>query len=172
MQALNVQDADAFDLVFGCVSKAQRALVLAGAGISTSSGVPRPDILLYGEAHPQAEVIAECVEGERGFKPDLLVIAGTSLNSTNSRYWHTALAGWAEEVHKRDGALVIYMNDTPPPTACQRFIDLHLTGNLEAWSQKVVSRVSELLHQLFNVAYPAKQWVDSDPRCWPDLPVG
>ncbi|KAG9099438.1 hypothetical protein FRC06_005280 [Ceratobasidium sp. 370] len=124
------------------------------AGRTIVIGFQRPDILLYGEPHPHAEAVAQCVEREGVFKPDLLIISGTSLNSTNSSYWHTALAKWAKEIHKSDGALVIYMGDTPPPAVCQRFIDFHLTGNLEGWSQKIVS-----------------QWAHSNPGCRPDLPV-
>jgi NAD-dependent histone deacetylase SIR2 len=71
-------------------------------------GFLRPNIVLYGEDHPHAEVITTGLNTDLKSKPDMLLIMGTSLKVHGVKQLvRTA----AQAVHAR-GGLVVLINDT------------------------------------------------------------
>lgn len=91
-----------------CVMKYQERLYL-GKRITGNMGILRPNIVLYGENHPHAEVLATGLNKDISLKPDLLLIMGTSLKVEGVKKLVKLLAS---SVHRKGGK-VIFVNKTP-----------------------------------------------------------
>lgn len=72
-------------------------------------GMLRPNIVLYGENHPQAEILAQGLSADVRARPDLLIIMGTSLKVDGVKKLVRLLAA---SVHQRGGK-VVFVNKTP-----------------------------------------------------------
>lgn len=104
----------------------------------------RTDILLYGEEHPHAETVAGCFKADALSSPDMLLVMGTSLTSTESGNLVQTVARLAQAVHQQAQGKVIYMNNTPPPEQLVKQFDIHLSGDIEDWSRSILAQVSFL----------------------------
>ncbi|KAJ2512790.1 NAD-dependent deacetylase hst3 [Coemansia sp. RSA 1939] len=102
---------------------------------SVASGVLRPDIVLYNEAHPQGELIGELSEYDLKRRPDLLIVIGTSLKIPGikrmiremSRCVHSCSAR-----AKRAGAgKTIFINKDEPPRGWDDVFDYHIAGDAD-----------------------------------------
>jgi NAD-dependent SIR2 family protein deacetylase len=71
----------------------------------------RPDIVLYGEEHPGANMISPLVTHDLGLGPDVLLIMGTSLKVHGLKIM---VKEFAKAVHTKGGK-VIFVNRTKPP---------------------------------------------------------
>ncbi|WVR07409.1 hypothetical protein IAU60_004450 [Kwoniella sp. DSM 27419] len=128
---------------------------------SRRSGYLRPSVVLYGEEHPQGELIGQMVEKDLK-SADCLLVAGTSLSIPGvkrivkemSKAIHARGAGKSAKARGMDGAggLVLYLNDESPNKGAewkgvfdawvqgdiQRFIEDHLTNDdplaVSAWT--------------------------------------
>lgn len=102
----------------------------------------RTDVLLYGEEHPHAEAVAGCFTANALLSPDLLLVMGTSLTSTESGNLVQAVTRLARAVHKQAQGKVIYINNTSPPEQLVKQFDIHLSGDIEHWSRFILEQVS------------------------------
>lgn len=73
-------------------------------------GIWRPNVVLYGETHPQAPKIAQLMQKDTDACPDIVIVAGTSLAITNITAFIESLA---RKVRDRDGGIVVCVNKTP-----------------------------------------------------------
>lgn len=91
-----------------CHSKYQERLYL-GKRLTGNIGILRPAIVLYGENHPQAEILAQGLNCDVRARPDMLIIMGTSLRVDGVKKLVKSLAS---AVHEKGGK-VIFVNKTP-----------------------------------------------------------
>lgn len=91
-----------------CLDKYQERLYL-GKRLTGNIGMLRPDIVLYGEHHPQSELILQGLNLDLRLKPDLLLIMGTSLKVDGVKKLVKSLS---HSIHQRGGK-VIFVNKTP-----------------------------------------------------------
>ncbi|OMJ20227.1 NAD-dependent protein deacetylase hst4 [Smittium culicis] len=81
-------------------------------------GLLRPDVVLYNEQHPQAEVIGLFSEFDLRRKPDLLIVIGTSLKIPGVKRLAKEISKTVESSsefsHKNGTAKSIYINCGPP----------------------------------------------------------
>lgn len=91
-----------------CYLKYQERLYL-GKRLTGNIGMLRPNIVLYGENHPQSEILANGLNKDVNLKPDLFIIMGTSLKVDGIKRLVKTLA---QSVHNRGGT-VLFVNKTP-----------------------------------------------------------
>ncbi|KAK7206895.1 DHS-like NAD/FAD-binding domain-containing protein [Myxozyma melibiosi] len=100
-------------------------------------GVLRPNIVLYGEEHPDGENIGRCIESDLKARPDMLIIAGTSLKVIGIK---KLVRSAAKAVHER-GGVVVYVNRTlPAARSWKGQIDYHIDSDCDEWVEDLHRR--------------------------------
>ncbi|RPA71254.1 DHS-like NAD/FAD-binding domain-containing protein, partial [Ascobolus immersus RN42] len=90
---------------------------------TTRIGALRPSIVLYGEENPDAEMIGKVTQADLSAKPDLMIIAGTSLKVHGLK---RIVKSFAASIHAKGGK-VIYVNNTPAANSVWKdVIDYHV----------------------------------------------
>ncbi|KAK9460042.1 DHS-like NAD/FAD-binding domain-containing protein [Lipomyces oligophaga] len=108
---------------------------------SPSIGGLRPNIVLYGEEHPDGDVIGRSITADIKAKPDMLIIAGTSLKVMGIK---KLVRCAAKSVHEA-GGVVVYINQSPvTATAWNGVIDYHIEADCDAWVEDLRTRNSKL----------------------------
>lgn len=74
-------------------------------------GKLRPDIVLYGEEHPDSQQISTIIQHDISLAPDMLIVMGTSLKVHGLK---TVVREFAKTVHNRKDGKVIFVNYTKP----------------------------------------------------------
>ncbi|MDI1493122.1 MAG: NAD-dependent deacetylase hst3 [Ramalina farinacea] len=103
----------------------------------TSIGILRPNIVLYGEEHPSAEMIGDIVSYDLATSPDLLLILGTSLHVHGLK---TMVREFARSVHSRAkgrGKVVFVNLSKPADSAWKDVIDDWVCMDCDEWVAKV-----------------------------------
>lgn len=95
-----------------------------------SIGRLRPDIVLYGEEHPNANLIGEMVTHDLGLGPDVLLIIGTSLRVHGLK---VMIREFAKSVHSRGGKVVFVNRTKPPESTWGDVIDYWVEWDCDAW---------------------------------------
>lgn len=90
-----------------------------GKRLTGNIGILRPGIVLYGENHPQSEILAQGFNTDIKLKPDLLIIMGTSLKVDGIK---KLVKNLATIVHSRNGK-VIFVNKTPLNNSWNNHVD-------------------------------------------------
>lgn len=94
-------------------------------------GKLRPDIVLYGEEHPEAQRISTIIQHDIALAPDLLIIMGTSLKVHGLK---TVVREFAKTVHNRKDGKVIFVNYTKPADSVWAdIIDFWIEMDCDAW---------------------------------------
>lgn len=90
----------------------------------------RPDIVLYGEEHPNSSLIYPVVTHDLSLGPDLLLIMGTSLKVHGFK---VMIKEFAKAVHSRGGK-VLFVNQTGPPESIWTdIIDYWINWDCDKW---------------------------------------
>lgn len=110
-----------------CVEKSQ-ARVAAGRR-PLGSGVMKPHIVLYNEAHPYGDCIGEIMTADLRKKPDSLIIMGTTLKVTGIK---KLVRDFARSVRDKGGK-VILVNKTDVGKEWDELIDYHIVGGADDW---------------------------------------
>ena len=101
----------------------------------------RPDIVLYGEEHPNANLIAPLITHDLSVAPDFLLIMGTSLKVHGLK---VMIKEFAKSVHVR-GGLVVFVNRTrPPESTWGDFIDYWVEWDCDEWVLDLQRRRQDL----------------------------
>ncbi|KAA8897421.1 DHS-like NAD/FAD-binding domain-containing protein [Sphaerosporella brunnea] len=104
---------------------------------ATKIGLLRPNVVLYGEDHPDADMVGKLAQADIGAAPDLMVIMGTSLKVHGLK---VMIKQFARAVHARGGQ-VLFINNTPPAeSAWNDVIDIHVQMDCDAWVADVKTR--------------------------------
>ncbi|KAI1173222.1 DHS-like NAD/FAD-binding domain-containing protein [Nemania sp. FL0916] len=104
-------------------------------------GKLRPDIVLYGEEHPQSDLISPIVQHDLAAGPDLLLVLGTSLRVHGLK---VMVKEFAKAVHKKGGK-VIFINFTKPSESVWGdVLDYWIEWDCDAWVEDLKTRKPHL----------------------------
>ncbi|EPE10933.1 hst3 protein [Ophiostoma piceae UAMH 11346] len=95
-------------------------------------GKLRPDIVLYGEEHPNAHLISPIVQHDLSLAPDMLLILGTSLKVHGLK---VLVREFSKAVHNRGGKVVFVNFTKPPESVWSDIIDYWVQWDCDAWVQ-------------------------------------
>lgn len=122
-----------------CYLKYQERLY-SGKRLTGSIGILRPDIVLYGENHPQSEILARGLNVDIGMKCDCLLIMGTSLKVDGVKKLVRSLS---KNVHDRGGK-VIFVNKTPLAKQWANMVDFQVLGDCDAFVRVLKNEIPDL----------------------------
>lgn len=108
-------------------------------------GKLRPDIVLYGEEHPNAHLISPIVTHDLGLCPDMLLILGTSLRVHGLK---VLVREFAKAIHNRGGKVVFVNFTKPPESSWGDVIDYWVQWDCDAWVSDLQTRVPKLWEAL------------------------
>ncbi|KAI0804220.1 DHS-like NAD/FAD-binding domain-containing protein [Xylaria sp. FL0064] len=100
-------------------------------------GKLRPDIVLYGEEHPQSDLISPIVQHDLAAGPDLLLVLGTSLRVHGLK---VMVKEFAKAVHKKGGKVVFINFTKPSESAWGDVLDYWIEWDCDAWVQDLRTR--------------------------------
>ncbi|KAB8297651.1 hypothetical protein EYC80_001459 [Monilinia laxa] len=110
----------------------------------------RPDIVLYGEEHPHANLVGPLIIHDLKLGPDVLLILGTSLRVHGLKIM---VKEFAQAVHARGGS-VIFVNQTKPPESqWGDVIDYWVEWDCDAWVLDLKNRRSDIWQPYSNVSH-------------------
>lgn len=104
-------------------------------------GKLRPDIVLYGEDHPNAHLISPIITHDLSLYPDLMLIMGTSLRVHGLK---VMVREFAKTVHSRGGNVVFVNFTKPPESIWGDIIDYWVQWDCDAWVADLQDRVPKL----------------------------
>lgn len=104
-----------------CYAKYEERLY-SGKRITGNIGMLRPDIVLYGEYHPQSEILSQGLNVDLRARPDLLIIMGTSLKVDGVKKLVKSLS---QSIHAKNGK-VIFVNKTSLSKQWENYIDYEI----------------------------------------------
>ncbi|KAI8953126.1 DHS-like NAD/FAD-binding domain-containing protein [Xylaria longipes] len=100
-------------------------------------GKLRPDIVLYGEEHPQSDLISPIVQHDLAAGPDLLLVLGTSLRVHGLKIM---VKEFAKAVHKKGGKVVFINFTKPSESAWGDVLDYWIEWDCDAWVEDLKTR--------------------------------
>ncbi|KAI1420203.1 DHS-like NAD/FAD-binding domain-containing protein [Xylaria sp. FL1777] len=100
-------------------------------------GKLRPDIVLYGEEHPQSDLISPIVQHDLAAGPDLLLVLGTSLRVHGLK---VMVKEFARAVHKKGGKVVFINFTKPSESAWGDVLDYWIEWDCDAWVEDLRTR--------------------------------
>ncbi|KAM3086244.1 NAD-dependent deacetylase hst3 [Clarireedia jacksonii] len=101
----------------------------------------RPDIVLYGEDHPNANLVGPIVVHDLKLGPDVLLILGTSLRVFGLK---RMVREFAQAVHAKGGSVVFVNQSKPPESTWGEFIDYWVEWDCDAWVLDLKMRRSDI----------------------------
>ncbi|RYO96952.1 hypothetical protein DL763_002989 [Monosporascus cannonballus] len=104
-------------------------------------GKLRPDIVLYGEDHPQSDLISPIVQYDLSAGPDLLLVLGTSLRVHGLK---VMVKEFAKAVHNKGGKVVFINFTKPSESAWGDVIDYWIEWDCDAWVADLKDRKPHL----------------------------
>ncbi|KAK4096878.1 DHS-like NAD/FAD-binding domain-containing protein [Parathielavia hyrcaniae] len=104
---------------------------------ATAIGRLRPDIVLYDEQDPRAELISPIVRHDQSLRPDVLLIMGTSLATHGVQL---LIRDFAKVIHERPAGKVVFVNLTEPAKSWDSVIDYWVEWDCDAWVTDLVKR--------------------------------
>ncbi|CAD6576106.1 MAG: hypothetical protein ASARMPRED_007602 [Alectoria sarmentosa] len=99
----------------------------------TKVGTLRPNVVLYGEEHPSADVVGQITASDLTMNPDVLLILGTSLHVHGLK---TMVREFAKAVHAKAGGKgkVVFVNLTKPSESVWKdVLDYWVSMDCDAW---------------------------------------
>lgn len=101
-------------------------------------GKLRPDIVLYGEDHPDSQRISTIIQHDISLAPDMLIIMGTSLKVHGLK---TVVREFSKAVHNRKDGKVIFVNYTKPAESVWAdVIDFWVEMDCDAWIEDLKNK--------------------------------
>ncbi|OTB10103.1 hypothetical protein K445DRAFT_342188 [Daldinia sp. EC12] len=104
-------------------------------------GKLRPDIVLYGEEHPQSDLISPIVQHDLSVGPDLLLILGTSLKVHGLK---VMVKEFAKAVHTKGGKVIFINLTRPSDSVWGDIIDYWIEWDCDAWVDDLKDRKPHL----------------------------
>ncbi|EFX02195.1 yor025wp-like protein [Grosmannia clavigera kw1407] len=100
-------------------------------------GKLRPDIVLYGEEHPNAHLISPIVQHDISLAPDIMLILGTSLKVHGLK---VLIREFSKAVHSRAGKVVFVNLTKPSESVWSDVIDYWIQWDCDAWVHDLKER--------------------------------
>ena len=135
METLSGQQPECPHCVGATVAREERGKRALGVGKL------RPDIVLYGEDHPNAHLISPIVTHDLALYPDLLLILGTSLRVHGLK---VMVREFAKTVHSKGGKVVFVNFTKPPESIWGDIIDFWVQWDCDAWVSDLQGRIPKL----------------------------
>lgn len=111
---------------------------------STGIGRLKPNVVLYGEEHPNGDLIGRCTQSDFKAKPDFLLIAGTSLKVVGIQ----KLVRQAAKAVRERGGIVIFVNKTEVGSSSwKNVIDFHIEADCDEWVANLKTRIPDFFSQ-------------------------
>ncbi|KPM38282.1 hypothetical protein AK830_g8288 [Neonectria ditissima] len=104
-------------------------------------GKLRPDIVLYGEEHPNSHLISPIITHDLALSPDLLLILGTSLRVHGLK---VMVREFAKAVHTKGGKVVFVNFTKPPESSWGDIIDYWIEWDCDAWVSDLQDKIPKL----------------------------
>lgn len=104
-------------------------------------GKLRPDIVLYGEEHPNSHLISPIVTHDLSLYPDMMLILGTSLRVHGLK---VMVREFAKAVHSNGGKVVFVNFTKPPESSWGEVIDYWVQWDCDAWVRDLEFRIPKL----------------------------
>ena len=104
-------------------------------------GKLRPDIVLYGEEHPNSHLISPIITHDLSLNPDVLLILGTSLRVHGLK---VMVREFAKAVHGKGGKVVFVNFTKPPESIWGDVIDYWVQWDCDAWVTDLQARIPKL----------------------------
>lgn len=101
----------------------------------------RPDIVLYGEEHPSAHLVAPLITHDLGLGPDVLLIMGTSLKVHGLKIM---VKEFAKAVHTKGGKVIFVNRTKPPESTWGEVIDYWVECDCDAWVLDLEDRRADI----------------------------
>lgn len=111
-----------------------------GKRITGNIGILRPNIVLYGENHPQSEILSQGLTTDLKMNPDMLLIMGTSLKVDGVK---KLVKNLASIIHQRNGK-VIFINKTPVSGSWDKFIDYQILCDCDNFVKFLKQEIPDL----------------------------
>ncbi|KAI8094900.1 DHS-like NAD/FAD-binding domain-containing protein [Gilbertella persicaria] len=115
---------------------------------SLSTGILRPNIVLYNEAHPEGDMIGKLQRMDLKRKPDLMIIMGTSLKIPALRKFIKEAAKLIHHSSKK--GKVVFINKTAPTKEWDAVFDYEILGDTDDWvnlTQDKLNCIRECRHK-------------------------
>lgn len=103
----------------------------------TKIGTLRPNIVLYGEEHPSADMIGKLSVHDLGLAPDLLLILGTSLQVHGLKLLVREFAKAVHAKGKGKGKVILVNLTKPSESIWKDVIDYWVTMDCDEWVDSV-----------------------------------
>ncbi|CAI5759927.1 unnamed protein product [Candida verbasci] len=128
-----------------CLENYEKRLYSGKRLTNNMIGMLRPDIVLYGENHPQSELLSQGLSSDLKLKPDLLIIMGTSLKVDGVKKLVKSLSNKIHEFKnsKNDGK-VIFINKTPLSKQWEKFIDYEIISDCDDFVKILKKEIPDL----------------------------
>ncbi|KAK5958289.1 NAD-dependent deacetylase hst3 [Knufia fluminis] len=123
-----------------CAEKSDARQATGKRGLAV--GELRPNIVLYGEEHPQNSLLVPLIAFDQASNPDLLIIMGTSLKVHGLQ---KVVRDFAKVVHNQKNGRVIFVNRTrPSESQWEGIIDDYVAMDCDEWIADLRSRREDL----------------------------
>ncbi|KAL8408277.1 hypothetical protein RB594_006902 [Gaeumannomyces avenae] len=125
-------------------------------------GKLRPNIVLYGEEHPNAHLIAPVVQHDLSLNPEMLLILGTSLRVHGLK---VMVREFAKAIHSRNGTVVFVNLTKPAESTWADIIDYWVQWDCDAWVNDLKAKKPVMwLPPGAELPEPEKQRKESKPK--------
>ncbi|KAF4634123.1 hypothetical protein G7Y89_g3976 [Cudoniella acicularis] len=114
----------------------------------------RPNIVLYGEEHPHANLVGPLITHDLGLGPDVMLIMGTSLKVHGLK---VMVKEFAKAVHTRGGKVVFVNRTKPPESTWGDVIDYWVEWDCDAWVMDLKERRSDIWLPQGTIEEPKKK---------------
>lgn len=123
-----------------CNEKSQLRQATGKRGLAV--GELRPNIVLYGEDHPQNALLVPLIAFDQSSSPDVLVIMGTSLKVHGLQ---KVVRDFAKVVHAQKNGRVVFVNRTrPSESQWEGIIDDYIAMDCDDWIADLRNRREDL----------------------------
>ena len=129
----------------------------------TRVGSLRPNVVLYGEEHPSADVVGDITTHDLSLSPDMLIILGTSLHVHGLK---TLVREFARSVHNRPKTRgkVVFVNLTKPAESMWKdTIDYWVGMDCDSWVEKMRKCRPDMWQVQGQLTLPVKKTVHTTP---------
>lgn len=123
-----------------CIKKFNERLY-QGKRLTGNIGMLRPGIVLYGENHPQAEILAQGLNTDIKLKPDLLIIMGTSLKVDGVKKLVKTLA---HSIHERGGKVIFINKTSLSSSQWENYIDYQILTDCDNFVRILKQEIPDL----------------------------
>jgi len=126
-----------------CAAKSNLRQATGKRGLAV--GELRPNIVLYGEDHPQNALLTPIIAFDQACNPDLLIVMGTSLKVHGLQ---KVVREFAKIVHSQKNGRVIFVNRTRPSESLwDGVIDDYIAMDCDDWIIDLKERREDLWHR-------------------------